>query len=65
MEAAKKPKLKLTGEDGNVFFIIGRAVKFARRAGWTEERIKTFTEEMQAGDYDHALQTCMKYFDVD
>lgn len=59
-----KPKLKLIGEDGNVFFILGKAVREARRAGWSEEKIEKFQKEATSGDYDHALQTCMKYFDV-
>ncbi len=59
-----KPKLKLIGEDGNVFFILGKAVREARRAGWSEEKIEKFKKEAKSGDYDHALQTCMEYFDV-
>lgn len=59
-----KPELELSTEDGNVFLIIGRARKVARRAGWSEEKIMKFTKEAQEGDYDNALQVCMKYFDV-
>jgi len=59
-----KPKLKLIGEDGNVFYILGKAVREARRAGWTEEKIKKFQREATSGNYDQALQTCMAYFDV-
>lgn len=59
-----KPELKLIGEDGNVFFILGKAVREGRRAGWSEEKIKKFQEEAMSGDYDHALQICMDYFDV-
>lgn len=59
-----KPKLKLIGEDGNVFFILGRAVREAKRAGWSIEKIERFKKEAKSGDYDHVLQTCMNYFDV-
>ena len=59
-----KPELELSGHDGNVFYIIGRAIKVAYRAGWTDIEIRKFREEAESGDYDHALQTCMKYFDV-
>lgn len=59
-----KPKLKLIGEDGNVFYILGKAVREARRAGWTEEKIAEFKEKAMSGDYNNALQTCMAYFDV-
>ena len=59
-----KPELKLIGEDGNVFFILGKAVREARRAGWSEEKIERFKKEAISDDYDHALQTCMEYFEV-
>lgn len=59
-----KPTLRLIGEDGNVFYILGKAVREARRAGWDEEKIEQFKEEAMSGDYGHALQTCMEYFEV-
>lgn len=59
-----KPELKLVGEDGNVFFILGKAVREAKRAGWSIEKIEKFKKEAMSGDYDHALQTCMDYFEV-
>jgi hypothetical protein len=59
-----KPELKLIGEDGNVFFILGKAVREARRAGWSEEKIGKFKEDAMSGDYNHVLQLCMEYFDV-
>ena len=59
-----KPRLKLIGEDGNVFFILGKATREARRAGWEEKKIKKYQEEAMSGDYNHALQTCMEHFDV-
>lgn len=60
----EKPELRLIEEDGNVFFIMGKAVREARRAGWSEEKIEKFKEDAMSGDYDHALQTCMEYFEV-
>ncbi len=59
-----KPELELVGQDGNAFAIIGKAIKVARKAGWTAEKIKKFQAEVTSGDYDHVLQTCEKYFDV-
>jgi hypothetical protein len=60
----KKPQVKLVGEDGNAFRILGACQKAARRAGWKEDRIKEVIGEMTSGDYDHLLGTAMKYFDV-
>ena len=64
MNETKLPKLELVGEDGNAFYIIGKAVKVAKKAGWDEERIKKFQEDCFSGDYDNVLQLCMKNFDV-
>ena len=59
-----KPKLVLVGEDGNAFAILGKALRVAKGAGWTQEERDAFLTEAKSGDYDHLLQTCMKYFDV-
>ena len=60
-----KPKLKLVGEDGNAFSILGRATRAARRAGWTQEQIKELTDKATNGNYDEMLCTVMDYFDCD
>jgi len=60
----EKPELVLVGEDGNAFFILGKAQKTARRAGWSSEKIEEFMTKAQSGDYDNVLQTCMEYFEV-
>ena len=65
MANEKKPKLQLSGEDGNAFFIMGRARRAAKEAGWTNEKIEEYTKECQSGDYDHLMQTTMKYFEVE
>ena len=59
-----KPELKLIGEDGNVFAIIGKAVRVAKKVGWTEDEIKKFTAEVTSGDYNNALRVVQKYFNV-
>jgi len=59
-----KPELKLIGEDGNVFFIIGKAVREAKNAGWDKERIDRFKEDCMSGDYNRVLQLCMEHFEV-
>jgi hypothetical protein len=64
MKESTKPKLKMVGEDGNVFAILARAQQSAKQAGWSKEKIKEFVDEATSGDYDNALQTCLKYFDV-
>ena len=60
-----KPKVKLLGRDGNAFVILGSCTEAARKAKWSDEEIKEFIEEATSSDYDHLLQTAMKYFDVE
>jgi hypothetical protein len=60
-----KPQVKLVGRDGNAFSILASCRKAARKAGWNVEQIEGFLNEAKSGDYDHLLQTAMKYFEVD
>ena len=66
MNDIKYPKIKVTlvGEDGNAFFIIGKVKQALRKAKVPEEEVKNFMTEAMSGDYDHLLQTCMKWVNV-
>jgi hypothetical protein len=57
-------KVELVGQNGNAFVVLGLCVRAARRAGLTQEQISEFKKEATSGDYDHLLQTCIKWFDV-
>ncbi len=63
-KASDRPKLKLTGRDGNAFFMLGRAQETARKAGWPKSKVEEFMRDAKSGDYDDLLRTCMKWFDV-
>ncbi len=58
-------KVKLLGEDGNAFFILGRCLQAMRRAGISEKERDEFRKEATSGNYDHLLATCFKWFDVE
>lgn len=64
MEPIRRPVIKLTGQDGNAFNILGIMRKGLRDEGVSEERISEIMEEAKSGDYDHLLQTVMKYCEV-
>lgn len=57
----KKPELRLLGKDGNAFAILAsaRRVALANDMDW-----RKIEREAQSGDYDHLIQTMMKYFEV-
>ena len=56
--------VKLVGEDGNAFAILGTCRQAMRRARLPQAEIDAFMAEATAGSYDHLLQTCMRWFDV-
>ena len=54
----------LTGLDGNAFAILGRCRAAARDAGLSDDEVAAFMDEAMAGDYDHLLQTAMRWFEI-
>ena len=59
-----KPPCQLTGEDGNVFSIIGRVSKALRRSGQPERATEFTDAAMACASYDEVLQLCFKYVEV-
>ena len=56
--------VQLTGEDGNAFAILGRCKQAAKVGGLRDSEINAFVTEATSGDYDHLLQTAMRWFDT-
>jgi hypothetical protein len=48
-------KVRLVGEDGNAFAILGRVKNAMRKARVPKEEIDAFMAEATAGDYDGLL----------
>lgn len=61
----KKVRMRLVGKDGNAFFLLGAFTHAARRQKWTEAEIKSVCDEATSGDYDHLLQTLMRFTEGD
>ncbi len=57
--------LRLVGEDGNAFAILGRASKLLRDHGLDKDVVDQFLAEARSGDYDHLLDTCQRWFTCD
>lgn len=57
--------VKLTGNDGNAFSIMGAVSKAIRKAGATQEEIEDYMNESMSGDYDNLLRTAMKWVNVE
>ena len=58
-------KVKLIGQDGNAFYILGAVTKALRQAGYDREFIQQFQDEATAGDYNHLLATVTEYVIVE
>jgi hypothetical protein len=70
MEPKSVPKyanvsVTLTGNDGNAFSILARVQRAMKAAGIGEEEVGQFRTEAISGDYDHLLQTVMKWVSTD
>lgn len=56
--------VQLSGNDGNAFAIMGSVRQALRRAGVSNENIALYSADSQSGDYDHLLQTAMRWVEV-
>jgi len=57
-------KVKLSGQNGNAFVLLGAVDRALRKGGVHQTERHEFLEEAKSGDYDHLVQTCMKWVDV-
>tara|TARA_R100000789_G_scaffold60093_1_gene57551 strand:+ start:236 stop:439 length:204 start_codon:yes stop_codon:yes gene_type:complete len=56
--------VQLTGKDGNAFAILAAVVKGLKKAGASPVEVDEFQQEAMSGDYDHLLQVCMRWVNV-
>ena len=57
-------KVQLTGEDGNIFAIMGRVQKAMKRAGFKKEAKELSEEVTKSLSYDEALEYISDYVDI-
>jgi hypothetical protein len=57
-------EVQLTGQDGNAFAIMGRVAGALKKAGVPKEEVGEYMKESMSGDYNHLLQTAMKWVAV-
>lgn len=56
--------VKLIGEDGNAFAIMGLVTKGLKKAGIGVDEIKEYQEESMSGDYDNLLRVACEWVNV-
>ena len=63
----KHPEItvKLVGQDGNSFNLLGIMCRALKAAGLPQEEIDEFTTQATSGNYDNLLATCMRWVSVE
>lgn len=60
-----RPTVKLIGEDGNAFAVMGTVARALRDAGNSQAVIDSYMNQAMAADYDHLLVVTMKFVEVE
>lgn len=58
-------RVRIVGEDGNAFSILGRTIRAMRMGGVSQDEIDAFRAEATGGDYNHLLFTVMCWVETD
>ena len=64
-EPSSKPTVKLIGQDGNAFAVMGRVKQALKSAGADKEYIDQYISEATSSDYNHLLAVSMEYVNVE
>ena len=64
MEPKYAIEVQLTGEDGNAMSIMSSVGRALMRNGVPKEEVDIFYAEAMSSDYDHLLQTAMRWVEV-
>jgi len=57
-------KVKLVGNDGNAYAIMGKVRQELRNNDVPKEEIEQYMKQSMSGDYDNLLRTAMEWVDV-
>ncbi len=58
-------KVKLTGQNGNAFMVMGLTVSAMKKAKVPKEDIQKYQDDAMSGDYDHLLGVTMMTVNVE
>lgn len=65
MSNKRRISVKIIGEDGNIFFIMGKVSRELKRNGQSAEAEEMCNRIYKCGSYDEALCIVMEYVDVE
>lgn len=58
-------RVRLVGENGNAFNILGKVRAALRQAGYDNEFIEEFGRKATSGDYNHLLAVVSEYVTIE
>lgn len=61
----KKPSMRLEGQDGNIFNILGRASRLLKEAGQKGQADEMFRRVTSSGSYEEALHIISEYVETE
>ena len=61
----KRPKMKLVGQDGNIFAVLGRASRLLKENGQPQQAKEMSSRVYQSGDYYKALNIISEYVETE
>jgi hypothetical protein len=56
--------VKLSGNDGNAFAIMGSVRNALKKAGATKEQLDQYTMDSMSGDYQNLLRVASRYVNI-
>jgi hypothetical protein len=57
-------KVKLSGNDGNAFAVMGAVKSALKKAGASKEELDQYLADSMSGDYDNLLRVAMEWVKV-
>jgi hypothetical protein len=55
-------EIDLNGPEGNAFYLMGMAMNFAKKLGWTKEQKAKLRVELTFSDYENLINIFDKHF---
>jgi len=64
MKHLSRPTVKLIGEGGNAFSVLGKVILALEEAGYSPEQVNEYKTAAMAGNYDELLHVTLAWIDV-
>lgn len=62
---SSKPKMQLEGQDGNIYFVLGRASRLLKEHGMEAQSKEMWDRVLSSKSYDEALSIVSEYVETE